>query len=104
MPSVSKSFLVTICAIAVVAAGLSVAFPDSVFGITALLLGLYGVHGLGLRFLSREQGEAVEELRSELEHERAAHEAERAQHSAMEKEWIGVPGARRAGGKELKVL
>ncbi len=104
MPSVSKSFLVTICGIAMVAAGLSVAFPDSVFGVTALLLGLYGVHGLGLRFLSRERGEEVQELRSELEHERAAHEAERAQHSAMEKEWIGVPGARGAPAQDLKVL
>ena len=104
MPSVSKSFLVTICGIAMVAASLSVAFPDSVFGVVALLLGLYGVHGLGLRFLSRERVEEVDELRSELEHERAAHQAEREQHSVLEKEWIGVPGVHRPAGEDLKVL
>jgi hypothetical protein len=68
------------------------------------LLGLFGVYGLGLRFLLREQDEQVGELRSELEHERASLEAERAERSAVENQFIGVHVGKHSQKRDLKAL
>ena len=103
MPSVSLSFLITLCGIAIVAAALSLVRPDPVFGITALLLGLFGVYGLGLRFLLREQDEQVDELRNELEQEKASLAAERAERSAVENQFIGVRVGKRSAKPDLTV-
>lgn len=94
MPPVSLSFLLTIAAIAIASGAYGFVNPNPVYGVTAVVLALYAVHGLGLRFLQRERGEEIQKqvdsLQAELERETAAHEAERAEHSAMEREWIGL--------------
>ena len=97
MPTVSLSFLLTICAIAAWSGLLSVVAPNPVFGVTAVLLGLYGVHGLALRFAIRERGDPQElqrerdVLQAELEQQKVTLEEERAERFAVEREWIGVP-------------
>lgn len=96
MPTVSLSFLLMIGAAAAASSILSVVAPNPVYGMTALLLALYGVHGLGLRFALREQGDPqeirrlFEDARAELEQEKAILEAERAERSSLEQQWIGL--------------
>ena len=96
MPTVSLSFLLMISAIAAAAGVYGLSVPNPVFSIVALLLGLYAVHGLGLRLLLREQGDPteiqkqVDDLQGELEQEKARLEAERAERSELEQQWIGL--------------
>jgi len=96
MPTVSLSFLLIIGAVAAAAGVYGLTVPDPVFSIVALLLGLYAVHGLGLRLLLREQGDPaeirkqVDDLQGELDEEKARLEAERAERSELEQQWIGL--------------
>ena len=96
MPIVSLSFLLTIATVAVVLGIINLASPNPIYELAALLLALYAVHGLGIRFAVRERGDPDEikkqadHLRSELEQEREAREAERAERAEVEKQWIGL--------------
>lgn len=108
MPTVSLSFLLTIGAVAAGSAVLHRLSPNPVFGMTALILALYAVHGLGLRLLAREQGDPreirreYEDLQSEMEKEKADLEAELAEHRAVEREWIGLTSSQ--GRSEARPL
>ncbi len=104
MPTVSLSFLIMISAVAAASGVLSLVAPNPVYDMAALLLALHAVHGLGLRIALREQGgpqeirRQFENLREELEQERSRLEVERAERSALEQQWIGLPaGEERAG-------
>ena len=96
MPTVSLTFLLMISALATASGVLSFVAPNPVYNMTAVLLALYAVHGLGLRIALREQGDPeeirtqCENLREELEQERPRLEAERVEHSALEQQWIGL--------------
>ncbi len=101
MPTVSLSFLLVITAVAAASGVLNLVAPNPVYEMAALLLALYAIHGLGLRIALREKGRQeihrqLGNLRAELEQERARLEVERAERSALEQQWIGLPGRRRA--------
>ena len=104
MPTVSLSFLFTISAVAAASGVLNLVVANPVYDMAALLLALYAVHGLGLRIALREQDgpqeirRQSENLREELAQARARLEVERAERSALEQQWIGLPaGEERAG-------
>ncbi len=96
MPTVSLSFLLVITAVAAASGVLNLVAPNPIYEMAALLLALYAVHGLGLRIALREKGgqeihRQLENLREELEQERARLDVERAERSALEQQWIGLP-------------
>ncbi len=95
MPTVSLSFLLIIGAIAAATGVLGFITPNPIYGMAALLLALYAVHGLGLRLALREQDDPREilrlcaDLKAELDRARAKLEAEQAERAVMERQWIG---------------
>ena len=99
MPTVSLSFLLVITAVAAASGVLNLVAPNPVYEMAALLLALYALHGLGLRIALRAKGDPreikrqSEDLRVELEQERARLEVERAERSALEQQWIGLPAS-----------
>ena len=93
MPTVSVSFLLAVAAIAAASGTISLFLPSPVFSMTALVLALYAIHGLALRLAIREHGDPQEELAAlqlELWEERTRLEAEQAERTKIEKEWIGL--------------
>ena len=104
MPTVSLSFLLAIGAVAAASGFYSLIDPDPVYSVTAVVLGLYAVHGLGLRLAIRQRGDPqkiqreCEVLQAELEQESARLEEERAERSALEQQWIGMAAG---GGRRL---
>ncbi len=99
MPTVSLSFLLVITAVAAASGVLNLVAPNPAYEMAALLLALYALHGLGLRIALRVKGDPreierqSEDLRVELEQERARLEVERAERCALEQQWIGLPAS-----------